>query len=245
MKISIVTVTRGDSAAILRRNLAGVASQTFGDIEHILVDGNDDESVCRDLACEFPAVRLLRRPARGVYDAINGGIEASTGDVIGLIHGNDRPASSHSLAEVAACFEEDEDLDFVYGDVSIVSAGADGSEHLSRYYSGADFSESRMAAGCAPPHPSLFLRSEAVRRLGPFRTDMLICSDFDMFLRILRSGMRGRYLPGVRVVMTAGGISSTIANRLAVSLREKRRALRLNGVRSSMLRLVLGLRYKI
>lgn len=247
MKFSIVTVTRGDSAAMLRRNLDSVAAQTYAPVEHIVVDGNEGAAAdeCAAIVGDYAGVRRLHRRGRGVYDAINYGIAACTGDVVGLIHGNDRAASPAMLARLAACFGCDPAPDYVYGDIEMVRVGADGSEGRARYYSGRAFSLGRLADGCAPPHPSLYVRRPVLQAIGPYRDDLIICSDFDMYLRLLLGGYRGRYLPGPRVVMSSGGISTTLRNRLLVSLPEKLAVLRSHGVDSSMLRLILGLRHKL
>lgn len=87
MKLSIITINYNNAEG-LRKTLASVAAQTFRDFEHIIVDGGStDESVeiIHQYTDENPhtlstcVVRWISEPDKGIYNAMNKGIEIALG----------------------------------------------------------------------------------------------------------------------------------------------------------------------
>jgi len=91
MKLSIITINYNNASG-LRKTLASVASQTYRDIEHIIVDGGStDGSV--DVIREYEntikqsvtidqstiQVKWTSEPDKGIYNAMNKGIEIALG----------------------------------------------------------------------------------------------------------------------------------------------------------------------
>lgn len=84
MKISIITATF-NSASTVRDTIESVLNQTHQDWELIIKDGgskDDTLSICSQYTDE--RIRIIATPDKGIYDAMNQGIEAATGDVIGV-----------------------------------------------------------------------------------------------------------------------------------------------------------------
>ena len=82
MKISIITITF-NSAKTIQRALESVQSQTYKDIEHIVVDGASKDGTKERIeayAKAHPNVRWVSEPDEGIYNAINKGISMATGD---------------------------------------------------------------------------------------------------------------------------------------------------------------------
>ena len=86
MTISIITITY-NSAKTLQRALESVQSQTYKDIEHIVVDGASTDGTKELIAAyakQHPNVRWVSEKDDGIYNALNKGIRMATGDVIGF-----------------------------------------------------------------------------------------------------------------------------------------------------------------
>lgn len=235
MKISIITIHRNNPEG-LRRTLASVAGQLRElrpgrELEYVVVDGESAGGLpedCADRLSELGATVLTRAP-RGVYDAINEGLRAATGDIVGLLHAGDVFAVSATADRIADVFEWDSVTDYVYGDVTIGR----------RHYSGDNFTRERALTGFAPPHPSLYLRREAARRLGDYDVGLRVAADFEYFLRLLNdSSLKGVYVPEVFVEMETGGMSQRLSNRLWHNNTERLAALRKHGMPASRLRLL-------
>lgn len=229
MKISIVTITRNNAEG-LRQTLQSVYSQSFSDIEHIIVDGNSNDASAAVLAeaAELGSLVVKREP-RGVYDAINVGLEHAHGGVIGLLHAGDVLDNENIISTISQAFAGNEHPDFVYGDVRIGK----------RLYSGQRASRQSLLSGFAPPHPSLFVTAGTMRAAGPYSTEYAISGDYEMFLRLFfNDALSGHYMPLVTTLMAPGGLSAKWRNRLFVNNRERLRALRSHNLPASPLRLL-------
>ncbi|MCX6208491.1 MAG: glycosyltransferase, partial [Bacteroidetes bacterium] len=88
MKISIITITY-NSSKTLTTTLESVAAQDYPNIEHIIVDGLSKDNTI-EIVKQFPHVaQWVSEKDKGLYDALNKGIQMATGDVVGLIHSDD------------------------------------------------------------------------------------------------------------------------------------------------------------
>lgn len=129
--ISIVTITY-NAAAQLPATMESVATQTYDDFEHIIIDGasaDDTLGIARRLG--KPALRILSEPDKGLYDAMNKGIKLARGKYIIFLNAGDAFHSKDTLKKYgdAAC----KDPDIIYADTVIVDneRNAVGPRHLS------------------------------------------------------------------------------------------------------------------
>jgi glycosyltransferase involved in cell wall biosynthesis len=110
MKLSIITINYNNAEG-LRKTLASVASQTYRDIEHIIVDGaSTDGSV--DVIKEYEnqlnithsTIHLLwsSEPDNGIYNAMNKGIEIALGKrVVNAFNRSERSEDKNKEYEIA------------------------------------------------------------------------------------------------------------------------------------------------
>ena len=115
MKLSIITINYNNAEG-LKKTLASVASQTYRDIEHIIIDGGStDGSV--DIIREYEntikrsvtinqstiQVKWVSEPDKGIYNAMNKGIEIALGR---RIVNADHTTSSNSLNDNRSTLNE-------------------------------------------------------------------------------------------------------------------------------------------
>src|ERR1700751_2816006 len=97
IKISLITVTFNAEATI-ERCIQSVISQTYKNVEYIIVDGcSTDNTVQVVKNYDNVVYRLVSEPDKGIYDAMNKGIKLATGDVVGMINADDYFADSDVL----------------------------------------------------------------------------------------------------------------------------------------------------
>ena len=112
MKLSIITINYNNAEG-LRKTLASVASQTYADIEHVIVDGGSTDGsveIIREYVCANGAqgggsqtfrtgqtsrtkvchqIRWISEPDKGIYNAMNKGIRMATGEYIQILNSGD------------------------------------------------------------------------------------------------------------------------------------------------------------
>jgi len=204
MTISIITITY-NSVRTIQRTLASVEQQSYGEIEHIIVDGastDGTKELIEAYAQAHPNVRWVSEPDNGIYDALNKGIRMASGDVIGFMHSDDVYYSAESVMKIAKAFG-DSSIDVVYGDLEY----RNGEKVVRRWRSNA-FCASSLKCGWMPPHPTVYVRKEVYAQVGEYDDWFRISADYDMMLRIFSAGYRSCYIPEVLVCMETGGASN-------------------------------------
>jgi glycosyltransferase len=219
MKISVVTVAY-NSAATIADTLYSVAAQQHQPIEHIVVDGASTDGTPGIVAARGTQVsRLLSEPDRGIYDAMNKGLQLASGDAVGFLNADDLFADATVVARVAAAFAGPQQPDVVYGDLVYVSNRRP--DHVVRHWTSGEFRPERLRFGWMPPHPTFYMRRSLLDAVGGFDTSLHIAADYDLMMRCLtRPGIRAAYVPQVLVRMRLGGASNRSIAALLTKSRE-------------------------
>lgn len=228
MKISVITVCR-NSAQTIRDTLASVRSQTHPQIEHILIDGASTDNTL-DVIREFEHVtQLISEPDRGLYDAMNKGIQLATGAVVGILNADDFYADPNVLTKVAKVFEQQQKIAAVYGDLRYVHPRA--TNRTIRFWRSGPFDPKMFRYGWMPPHPTFFVRRKMYEAHGGYDTRLRSAADYELMLRFLyKFRIPVWYLPEVLVHMRTGGLSNrSLRNRWQAN-REDRNAWAMNGL---------------
>jgi glycosyltransferase len=228
LKISVITACF-NSQSTIGEAIATLKHQTWPNVEHVVIDGaskDDTVFVARQTLGEGDV--LVSEPDRGIYDALNKGIDHASGDVVGFLHSDDLLAHDEVLTKVAACFE-DPLVGAVYGDLQYVNAADTG--RVIRHWTSGDFSFTKLRRGWMPPHPTFFMRRALYRELGGFDLSYRISGDYDALLRYLGSEkVKVTYLPEVLVKMRIGGASNGSLKQILNKSCEDFSAMRRNGV---------------
>lgn len=206
MKVSLITATYNSESTILPA-IFSVNSQTYGDIEHVFIDGSSlDNTVELINRHSKRCPRVYSEPDDGIYFALNKGLALSTGDIVGFVHSDDQLADNNILEKVVSVFDENHDVNFVYGDLCYVSKK---SRKIVRYWKSKPYGIRDIERGWMPPHPSVFVRRDLLSELGYYNTDYKISSDYEFIVRLLRhTKANGYYIPYVISNMNTGGASN-------------------------------------
>lgn len=228
MRISIITATY-NSAATLQKTFDSVASQTCQDIEYIVVDGNSKDGTIELIKKNETIIsNWVSEPDKGIYDAINKGIELATGDVIGLMHSDDFFADDQVIEQVAMAFQDG--VDCIYGDLNYVDR--DHPEKIIRKWQSQAYNDSLFYEGWMPAHPTFYLKTEHYKKFGKYNLDFRISADYELMLRmLLKNKLSSRYLPIVMVNMRVGGESNVSLKNRWVANQEDAKAWRLNNLK--------------
>lgn len=212
-KISIITVCF-NSGKTIEATIKSVAVQNYYNIEYIVIDSLSTDNTL-DIVDKYLHVvtKVISEEDVGIYDAMNKGIQRSTGDVIGFLNADDMYVDEQVVSRVAEVFN-DTNVEACYGD--LVYVAADNTQRVVRIWKAGDYTSKKMYKGWMPPHPTFFVRRDCYIRNGGYRTDMGSSADYELMLRyILCCNIKVAYVPHTLVRMRTGGVSNaTFRNRL-------------------------------
>lgn len=228
MKVSIITATY-NSAETLGDTLRSLEAQTYSNIEYIIIDGASKDSTL-DVIKEYSTkvTRIISEPDRGIYDALNKGIAAATGDIVGFLHSDDLLAYPEVVADIVAQFNSTH-CQAVYGDLEYVSK-IDTSKVIRLWKSGC-YTKRKLQLGWMPPHPTFYMKRDLYQKYGSFDLNFRIAADYDSLLRYLWcNDISLSYVPKVLTKMRVGGASNRSLSNIIKKTGEDIRAINKNGL---------------
>jgi len=207
LKISIITVCY-NSAAFIRDTLESVTTQTYKDIEYIVIDGASTDATF-DIVSEYrdKITHMISEPDHGLYDAINKGIKLASGDFIGILNSDDLFYDNLCIAKLAEFIELNQDADAVYSDLIYVKRN-DISKKV-RSYRVRRNSLWKVRFGFMIPHPTFYAKRELFEKFGLYKTNYRVSADFELMLRFMLNKIKILRLHVIMVKMREGGISNT------------------------------------
>jgi glycosyltransferase involved in cell wall biosynthesis len=229
LKVSIITVVF-NGASTLRSCIDSVLGQDYDSIEYIIVDGNSTDGTVELVRSYGDKIhKFLSEPDKGIYDAMNKGIELATGDVIGILNADDFYSSGSVISRIVTAMKT-ANADGAYGDLQYVDAFKN--EVVKRNWKSGPYKADAFLSGWMPPHPTFFLKKSFYTQYGSFRLDLGSAADYELMLRIIHKyGIKLAYVPEVLVKMRAGGVSnSSVGNRINAN-RNDRKAWEINGLK--------------
>jgi glycosyltransferase involved in cell wall biosynthesis len=229
LKISVITTTY-NSASTIEDTIQSVLEQDYKNIEYIIVDG-----VSKDNTLEIVGkykdniATVISEKDRGIYDALNKGIKAATGDIVAILHSDDFYIDKYVLSKVAKAFEESK-ADTVYGDLYYVDK--DDTNKVVRKWVSGKYKHGMFLNGWMPPHPAFFVSKAAYDKLGVYSLEFKTAADYELMLRFLhKCKVSTSYINEYLVKMRTGGESnSSVKNRLNAN-QEDRKAWTMNGLK--------------
>jgi glycosyltransferase involved in cell wall biosynthesis len=221
MKISIITVAYNSSATI-SDTIKSVLDQTYLDIEYIIVDGNSKDntmSIVKDYEPIFNGrMHWISEPDKGLYDAMNKGIQMATGEVIGIINSDDFYVNNSVIEEVIKTIKI-RNVDSLYTDLYLVDSTD--TDKVIRDCTYRDFKKGLFFQGWHPPHPSFFVKRKIYDKYGKFDLTYSIAADYDFMLRVLeKHSITTTYLPIHTIKMRNGGASTSSLKHIKISQKE-------------------------
>lgn len=228
MKVSIITATYNSEKTILD-TLKSLNSQTYTDIEHIVIDGGSSDKTLEIVKSNSQYLSYLSSEKdNGIYDALNKGIEKATGDVIGFLHSDDLFKYPDVIKDIVETFDKYE-TEAVYSDLQYVSK--DNIENIVRLWKSGDYCNSLLKKGWMPPHPTFYMKRECYQKMKGFDLDFKISADYESILRYLgKYNISMSYLPKVTISMRVGGESNRNLKNIVLKTEEDIKALKKNEI---------------
>ena len=194
MKLSIITINYNDAIG-LQKTLNSIISQTCTDFEHVIVDGaSPDNSVeviekyATEASLKGIKVTWISEKDKGIYNAMNKGIEMASGEYIEILNAGDILASDEVVEKMYEALEEKNNPEILYGNMLKTVDWI----HIKRDNCGANseytpnsflyFYNGTLNHDCAYIKRSLF------DKFGYYNEEMKICSDWEWYVRAIILG---------------------------------------------------------
>lgn len=205
---SIVTITYNASPTI-ERTIRSVASQSFNDYEHIIVDGASKDNTL-EIIDRVPGNELrtvYSEPDNGLYDAMNKGLGYANGQYLIFLNAGDKFHSSDTLAEIAETIRTKNFPGVVYGQTNLVDN--DGKFIAQRHLSAPDKLQYKdFARGMLVCHQAFVV----LRRIAPlYNLKWRYSADYEWCLICLQHSRKNEFTGSVLIDYLSEGL--TTANR--------------------------------
>lgn len=116
MKLTIITITY-NAEKVLESTLKSVFSQSNQNFEYLIIDGLSKDKTL-DIAKKYGVKNIISEPDKGIYDAMNKGLELAIGEYIWFMNAGDQLFDNETVAQLIRAFEMDGDI--YYSDTLIV-----------------------------------------------------------------------------------------------------------------------------
>ena len=188
MKISIITPSF-NQGQFLERTLESVVNQSGGEIEHVVFDGGSTDQTIDILKKSTHLHHWVTEKDKGQTDAVNKGLRATDGDIIGWLNSDDIYYPG-AIATVLEFFKNNPDIDIVYG----MADHIDINDRPFEAYPTEPWNFERLKDVCFICQPALFFRRRVVNQFGLLDDSLHYCMDYEYWLRLGKSGVRFAYL---------------------------------------------------
>ena len=181
MKVTVVTAVLNDAGHI-EQTILSVISQTDIEIEYIIVDGGSKDGTLELIGKYKDKISLLiSEPDRGVYDAMNKGIEHSSGDFVYFLNSGDVLLNPSILSKIK--FEDVNVRNtIIYGNVIVAYGNIEALEKPRPF-----FNSKMKFKGIGICHQSMFFPGELIRN-EKYDLSYNIAADYDLAYRLWRKG---------------------------------------------------------
>lgn len=192
MKVSIVTITY-NAARTLQRTLDSVACQTYAGIEHLIIDGaSKDDTVAiaeRYKAASRHEVVIQSEPDKGLYDAMNKGLQKATGDYLVFLNAGDTLYAPDTIETVVKpTANSQKPIAVIYGDTAITDAEGN-FLHLRTHRPPEQLTWKSFKQGMLVCHQSFYVLTSLARQI-PYDLQYRHSADVDWCIRIMREAER-------------------------------------------------------
>ena len=180
-KITVVTVCY-NAVDVIEKTILSVINQTYSNIEYIVIDGNSSDGTVNIIKKYADRIsKWISEPDKGIYDAMNKGIDVATGEWINFMNAGDMFVNKHVIENLISPMKDGSD--YVFGNTILENGG------MTKIQKGGLNKNGFPDAG----HQSSFVKTYLMKKYH-FEIKYAICSDFDFVCKLYKNGIKFRYV---------------------------------------------------
>lgn len=180
--VSIVTPVL-NGGLFIEATIRSIMAQSYGKIEHIIVDGGSTDSTLEIIKRYHDNLQLIVAPQLNQAAAVNAGFARSTGEFFGFLNADDiyLPAAIESAVRG---LEANPSAAMVYAEADHIDQAGN---VLGRYPVGAA-DVTALSRECVICQPATLLRSSVFESVGGLDESLDYAMDYDLWLRLSARG---------------------------------------------------------
>jgi len=196
-KLSVITIVYNNVKDI-ERTMLSVINQTYTNIEYIIVDGLSTDGTLEIInRYKNNISKLISEKDEGIYDAMNKGLGAATGDYVIFMNSGDEFFLPDTVAQV---FASAPDADIYYGETEMINAKGQ-SLGRRRHKAPKHFTWRSFKYGMSVSHQAIYIRRSITE---PYDRQYHLSADIDWIIRAAKKAKKivnvhhyvARYLVG-------------------------------------------------
>jgi glycosyltransferase involved in cell wall biosynthesis len=180
-RITVITPSF-NHARFLPQCIDSVLDQRYANLQYLVMDGGSTDGTLDILRGYRDRIVWKSERDHGQADAVNKGLRAADGEIIGWLNSDDYYLPD-CLQRVVDCFHDHPDAAMIYGRALMVDELGD----TLREYPTFRFSRNDLRRKCYVCQPAVFIRRSVVDMVGPLNDALEICLDYEWWLRIARA----------------------------------------------------------
>ena len=203
--VSIVTVVY-NGEKFLEETIQSVISQTYENVEYIIIDGGSTDGTLDIIKRNEDKIDYwISEKDKGIYDAMNKGIDVASGEIIGLINADDW-YEKDTINTVIKNYSGDKNFDIFHGNLNYINK----SEKIYK----PNFSHRKMLLqGMSLYHPTCFVK-RSIYEEEKFDTNYQLVADYKLIFSMMLKGKKFCYIDKVLTNMRAGGVGTVFWKRI-------------------------------
>jgi glycosyltransferase involved in cell wall biosynthesis len=204
-KVSVITVCY-NAEKFIKNAINSVLNQTYENIEYIIIDGaSTDNTVPIINKYKSRIAFVISEPDNGMYEAMNKGIKAATGDILYFLNSDDIFYDEYVIENIVKVFQKNNDIELIYGPIIIKNPITNESSIKTHDY---NITKSYFIYG-AICQQSIFYKADIFKKCGQFNDTYKIVGDYEWVLRAFyRYNVKREFYEGIIAKFRKGGMSN-------------------------------------
>ena len=200
-KLTIITINYNNASG-LERTLSSIREQELEHVEYVIIDGGSKDNSVSLIEANRDIIDFwVSEPDKGVYDAMNKGIEKANGEYILFLNSGDHFYNNSSLQEHLVHMADEDIICFnintIHGEVTKIK------EHPKQMTFDYLFNDTLA-------HQSTLIKRTLFKKVGHYDTSLKIVADWKFFVdAIVKHGASYKSVPSILTTYYLDGMSAT------------------------------------